>query len=79
VTEKNNRNRMKIADAILLSLSAALVIIGTHLTMKLGITASYPVFMFAVALLFWYMYRRKAREEAAQNPPTETRKKNKKS
>jgi uncharacterized membrane protein len=49
---------MKLADIILLSLSAAMVIIGTHLTITVGLTTSYPVFMFAVALLFWYRYRK---------------------
>ena len=49
---------MKLADILLLSLSAAMVIIGTHLTITLGLTTSYPVFMFAVALLFWYRYRK---------------------
>jgi uncharacterized membrane protein len=49
---------MKLADIILLSLSAAMVIIGTHLTITVGLTSSYPVFMFAVALLFWYRYRK---------------------
>jgi uncharacterized membrane protein len=49
---------MKLTDIILLSLSAALVIVGTHLTITLGLTASYPVFMFAVVLLFWYRYRK---------------------
>ncbi|MFC4871166.1 hypothetical protein [Negadavirga shengliensis] len=68
---------MKLADTILLSLSAALVIIGTHLTMKVGIDASYPVFMFAVALLFWYMYRKKDNEEegsSAQDMPKKKKK-----
>lgn len=68
---------MKVADTILLSLSAALVIIGTHLTMKAGIIASYPVFMFAVALLFWYMYRKKKNEEE-QHSTEDTPKKKKK-
>ena len=49
---------MKLLDIILLSLSAALVIIGTHLTITTGLTLSYPVFMFAVVLLFWYRYRK---------------------
>lgn len=47
---------MKLKGIILLSLSAALVIIGTHITMTQGITFSYPIFMFAVAMLFWYKY-----------------------
>ncbi|MFD2203903.1 hypothetical protein [Shivajiella indica] len=57
---------MKTGDIILLSLSAAFVIIGTHQTITLGITASYPIFMLSVVLLFWYKYRqiqRKAEEE----------------
>lgn len=49
---------MKLPDFLLLSLSAALVIIGTHLTITTGLISSYPVFMFAVALLFWYRYRK---------------------
>jgi Flp pilus assembly protein TadB len=49
---------MKLPDFLLLSLSAALIIIGTHLTITSGLISSYPVFMFAVALLFWYRYRK---------------------
>lgn len=62
---------MKLADIILLSLSAAMVIIGTHLTITVGLTASYPVFMFAVALLFWYRYRKNDQlvEEKKQSEP----------
>jgi type III secretory pathway component EscV len=39
------------------------VVIGAHLTMKAGIVASYPLFMFAVVLLFWHMYRKNKQEE----------------
>jgi membrane protein implicated in regulation of membrane protease activity len=53
---------MRTADIILLSLSAAFVIIGTHQTFTLGITASYPIFMLSVALLFWYKYRQIQRQ-----------------
>lgn len=62
---------MKLADILLLSLSAAMVIIGTHLTITLGLTTSYPVFMFAVALLFWYRYRKNDQlvEEKKQSEP----------
>ncbi|WP_113923291.1 hypothetical protein [Cognataquiflexum aquatile] len=49
---------MKLPDFLLLSLSAALVIIGTHLTITSGLISSYPVFMFAMALLFWFRYRK---------------------
>jgi TRAP-type mannitol/chloroaromatic compound transport system permease large subunit len=59
---------MKLKDLLLLSLSAALIIIGTHLTITSGIVTSYPVFMFAVALLFWYRYRKN--EEAIKSEPT---------
>jgi uncharacterized membrane protein len=67
---------MKISGAILLSLAAALVAIGAHLTMKSGIVASYPLFMFATVLLFWHMYRKKNNERTEDPPPN--RKKNKK-
>ena len=62
---------MKLADIVLLSLSAAMVIIGTHLTITVGLTSSYPVFMFAVALLFWYRYRKNEQlvEEKNQSEP----------
>jgi hypothetical protein len=49
---------MKLTDIILLSLSAAFVVVGTHLTMTYGITASYPVFMASVGLILWYRYRK---------------------
>ncbi|WP_291782264.1 hypothetical protein [Cecembia sp.] len=48
---------MKINNIVILSLSAALVIIGTHQTITHGLFASYPIFMLAVILLFWYKYR----------------------
>lgn len=49
---------MKITDFLILSLSAALIIIATHMTITSGLVSSYPVFMFSVALLFWYRYRK---------------------
>ncbi len=55
---------MKLPDALLLSLSLALIIVGVHQSLTAGIGASYPIFMFAVALLFWFQYRR-------IQPPTE--------
>lgn len=54
---------MKILDIILLPFAAALVIIGTHVTILHGVGASYPIFMFAVATLFWFLFRKKRREE----------------
>jgi type III secretory pathway component EscV len=58
---------MKIGSTIILSLAAALVVIGAHLTMKAGIVASYPLFMFAVVLLFWHMYRKNKQEETGMD------------
>ncbi|PSL04449.1 hypothetical protein [Cecembia rubra] len=52
---------MKVSNIALLSLSAAFVIIGTHQTITQGIVASYPIFMLAVVLLFWYKYRQNQR------------------
>lgn len=54
---------MKVLDIILLPFAAALVIIGAHVTMQQGAGASYPIFMFAVATLFWFLFRKKRREE----------------
>jgi uncharacterized membrane protein len=71
---------MKLADILLLSLSAAMVIIGTHLTITAGLTTSYPVFMFAVALLFWYRYRKNdqlVKEKNQPDPKTGNRRKRK--
>lgn len=49
---------MKLADALLLSLSLALIIVGIHQTVTRGVGESYAIFMFAVALLFWFQYRK---------------------
>lgn len=54
---------MGIKDVILLSLSAALVIVGAHITFTQGIMFSYPVFMGAVALLFWFKFRKANQEQ----------------
>jgi hypothetical protein len=54
---------MKLLDAILFSVALALIVVGIHQTMVLGIGFSYSLFMFAVGLLFWFQLRRnKARE-----------------
>lgn len=70
---------MNFIDSILLPLAAALVIIGAHVTMQHGVGASYPIFMFAVALLFWFLYRKRKREENAPHeeelPESKKRKK----
>jgi uncharacterized membrane protein len=66
---------MKLPDFLLLSLSAALVIIGTHLTITSGLISSYPVFMFALALLFWYRYRKnQATLKAGETKPNPIKK-----
>lgn len=67
---------MKLTDIILLSLSAALVIVGTHLTITLGLTASYPVFMFSVVLLFWYRYRKNNQLLKEKSDPIKKQKSN---
>ncbi|WPR75078.1 hypothetical protein [Algoriphagus sp. NG3] len=62
---------MKLADALLLSLSLALIIVGIHQTLTHGVQASYAIFMFAVALLFWFQYRKMQKPE---EPPTPKKK-----
>lgn len=68
---------MKLADALLLSLSLALIIVGIHQTVTRGVEASYAIFMFAVALLFWFQYRKmqKPEEPPIPNKKTKPRKK----
>ncbi|GGZ18875.1 hypothetical protein GCM10007049_08960 [Echinicola pacifica] len=69
---------MKLKGYLLLSLSAALVVIGTHTTMTQGITFSYPIFMFAVALLFYYKYlKTKWAEQGNSTEPSGDKKKRK--
>jgi len=62
---------MKLVDALLLSLSLALMIVGIHQTVTQGVEASYAIFMFAVALLFWFQYRKMQKTE---EPPTPKKK-----
>ncbi|MBN7809896.1 hypothetical protein J0A68_02950 [Algoriphagus sp. H41] len=65
---------MKLGDVLILSLALALVIIGIHQSLTAGIGASYPIFMFAVGLLFWFQLRRnkaaqpEEKDEAPQKP-----------
>jgi hypothetical protein len=59
---------MKASGIILLSLSAAFVIIGTHQTIKNGIVVSYPFIMLAVVFLFWYKYRQNQRAGQEEEP-----------
>lgn len=59
---------MKLVDALLLSLSLALIIVGIHQTVTQGVEASYAIFMFAVALLFWFQYRKMKKPEEPPIP-----------
>lgn len=69
---------MGIKDVILLSLSAALVIVGAHVTFTQGIMYSYPIFMGAIALLFWFKFRKANQdEEEIPSTPRKIRKKTK--
>lgn len=49
---------MKLLDASILSISLALMVVGIHQTWTNGIGFSYPLFMLAVGLLFWFQLRR---------------------
>lgn len=64
---------MKLADALLLSLSLALMIVGIHQTVTQGVQASYAIFMFAVALLFWFQYRKMQKPEEPTTPKKKTK------
>jgi Flp pilus assembly protein TadB len=52
---------MKLFDTILISLSAALMIIGVHQSVLHGLQNSYFIFMMASALFLWYTLRKKNR------------------
>jgi len=60
---------MKLVDAILLSFSVALFIIGVHQTMLAGETVAqgvanaYFFYMASLLLMFWYRVRRKQRQK----------------
>lgn len=69
---------MNIKDVILLSLSAALVIVGAHLTFTQGIMFSYPVFMGAIALLFWFKLRKANQADGESREEGRIKKKRKK-
>jgi hypothetical protein len=58
---------MRLLDFILLPVAAALVIIGAHVTLQHGVGASYPIFMFSVVLLFWFLYRKRKIEEEEEH------------
>ncbi|KEO73167.1 hypothetical protein [Anditalea andensis] len=64
---------MDIKDVILLSVGAALIIVGIQLSFTQGAGVSYPVFMFAVAFLFWFKYRRDVANEKKNKEESTTR------
>ncbi|WP_226389587.1 hypothetical protein [Penaeicola halotolerans] len=66
---------MKTLDITLLSVSAALFIIGVHQTYIGGIEFSYSIFMLSLAMLFWYQLRK--RNTSAQTPSDKKKKGNK--
>lgn len=68
---------MKLGDALIFSLALALVVIGIHQSLTVGIGASYPIFMFAVAFLFWFQLRRNKAASAQKEPPSSNGKKKK--
>ena len=68
---------MKIGDVLILSLALAMIVIGVHQSMTLGINGSYPIFMFAVAALFWFQLRRNKSFSGQNEPPSITKKKKK--
>lgn len=57
---------MKLTDILILSLSLALIIVGIHQTLVNGVGTSYPIFMFAVGLLFWFQLRRNKNQESSK-------------
>ncbi len=65
---------MHILDFILLPVAAALVIIGAHVTLQHGVGASYPIFMFSVVLLFWFLYRKRKVEEEQEKEKEKSKK-----
>lgn len=50
---------MKLPEAILLSLAAALLIIGIHQVMTAGIGDAYWILMLSSAVFLAYTYRKK--------------------
>lgn len=60
---------MKLTDIVLLSLSVVLTIIGVHQAMNFGIQNSYFIFMFTIAILLYYFYRKKQYEGMEDNDP----------
>jgi amino acid permease len=71
---------MKLRDAILLSLSVALLIIGIHQTMVLGFQKAYWAIMLAIVFFFFYTLKKgKDAEPQDEENVTGSRKKGKQS
>ena len=68
---------MKIGDVLILSLALAMIVIGVHQSLTVGIGGSYAIFMFAVGLLFWFQLRRNKAQADEKKPPVSPRKKKK--
>lgn len=70
---------MKLIDVLILSLSLALIIVGIHQTLVNGIGSAYAIFMVAVALLFWFQFRRNQKHDSQIETPKKSMKPKKKS
>jgi preprotein translocase subunit YajC len=70
---------MKLIDALILSLSLALIIVGIHQTLVNGIGSAYAIFMVAVALLFWFQLRRNQKQDSQIETPKKSMKPKKRS
>jgi len=68
---------MNLKDVIILSIGAALIVVGIQLSFTQGAGVSYPVFMFAVAFLFWFKYRRNVAMEKGNKQDVEKPKEDK--
>lgn len=75
---------MRLLDAILLSLSVALFIIGVHQTITStetiteGVANAYMFYMASLLLLFWYRIRRKNQQQAKEQQTDKQKNKKKK-
>lgn len=69
---------MKLIDVVLFVSCFVLFVIGTHQAMVVGIAESYWIFMFSLAPLFLYNYRKNRQEENAKKMKTPPAKKPKK-
>ena len=66
---------MRLLDTTLLSLAAAVLIIGIHQTMTLGLTHSYWILMLSSMLLLWYTFRKRSQVKNEEPPKSVKRSK----